>query len=369
MAGLFLPQTPQSKLAACSTVLNCIAMASLSSSVSSSLPRISILMPVYNAAPFLAACLESILRQDYSNWELLAVDDHSTDNSKTILNQYSQKDARIRCLQNEQKGILPALDLAYRQATGALISRMDADDLMPSYKLTTLAQLLLHHGKGYVATGAVAYFSAAPLGNGYQKYSAWLNGLTKTGRNFEERYKECVIPSPCWLVYREDFDQCGAFSNGRYPEDYDLCFRFFEQGLRCIGSPLVLHFWRDSSGRASRNDPNYKNNSFLKLKLHYFLKLDWEASRPLVLWGAGKKGKQVAQLLKAAGCSFTWICNNPKKIGHQIYGQYLQATTTLEELISPQILLTVAQPDAKQEIQTQLENTDKQATKDYFWLV
>jgi len=56
--------------------------------------------------------------------------------------------------------------------------------------------------------------------------------LTAKGNNFQEIYKECVIPSPCWMIYRTDMDKCQAFLPNRYPEDYDLCFRFYENGMR-----------------------------------------------------------------------------------------------------------------------------------------
>ncbi len=66
-------------------------------------PLISILMPVYNAAPFLEACLDSIVEQSSKDWELIAVNDQSTDTSLEILNKYASKDKRIRVLDNKGK--------------------------------------------------------------------------------------------------------------------------------------------------------------------------------------------------------------------------------------------------------------------------
>ena len=101
-------------------------------------PLISILMPVKNAGLFLDECLNSILEQSYSKWELIAVNDNSTDNSLNLLNIHAKKDKRIKVLKNKGKGIIDALRSAYKQSQGEFISRMDADDLMAVDKLKVL---------------------------------------------------------------------------------------------------------------------------------------------------------------------------------------------------------------------------------------
>lgn len=330
-------------------------------------PLVSILMPVKNTAPFLTACLDSIVQQQYTSWELLAVDDGSTDDSWGILQTYAQQHQQIHCIKNTGTGIIEALRTAYASAKGELITRMDSDDIMPLNKLQILVTNLLQHGAEHLATGAVEYFSANELGDGYRRYAAWLNQLSATGRNFQELYKECVIPSPCWMVYRSDLEACQAFRPNRYPEDYDLCFRFYEQGLQCIPCAEVLHLWRDSPNRTSRHDPNYANNSFLELKVHYFLKLNHQNNRPLVLWGAGKKGKYLAQLLTKHQIAFHWICNNDKKIGKHIYGHELLPVKHIKTLQSPQFIIAIAQPDAQSEIKYSFDNQGLKSMQDFFF--
>ena len=212
-------------------------------------------MPVRNAGPWLEACLSSILAQNTTNWELIAVNDGSTDNSAALLHQWASRDARITVLENTGTGIIAALRTAYAIARGTYITRMDADDIMPNEKLSTLDLHLSQAGKGHVVIGRVEYFSENTLGEGYQNYAAWLNQLVDSGAVFFAIYKECVIPSPCWMMHREDLDAIGAFSPNDYPEDYDLCFRMYAAGLSVIGVQQVLHRWRDHSARASRTDP------------------------------------------------------------------------------------------------------------------
>ena len=217
-------------------------------------------MPVRNAGLYIEECLESILSQTFSNWELIAIDDHSDDDSYNKLLGYTFKDDRVSVFKNEGKGIIEALRLAFKNSSGKYITRMDADDLMVNEKLDVLQNSLNKSGLGNIAVGLVEYFAQSNLGMGFKIYETWLNSLTYHGLNFKEIYKECVIPSPSWMVHREDLVKSGAFDSNVYPEDYDLAFRFYKQGLKAIPCNYILHKWRDHEARASRNDVHYKDN-------------------------------------------------------------------------------------------------------------
>ncbi|MEM6723926.1 MAG: glycosyltransferase [Bacteroidota bacterium] len=306
-------------------------------------PLISILLPVYNAEPYLSACLDSIHQQSYQNWELVAVNNGSTDSSFNTLKTYAQKDRRIRVFDHPIKGTILALRKAYEQANGQWITRMDADDKMPIQKLEKLFAGL-EGQSGKVATGLVAYFSdEGSAGPGFIRYGEWLNQLTLSGRNFEAIYKECVIASPCWMLHRSDLDRIGAFEPDRYPEDYDLVFRMYRAGLELVAIPEVLHLWRDHSSRASRTDPNYQDQQFLDLKLDYFFELDRDRSKDLLIWGAGRKAKVLAKQLIARSEAFVWTTENPKKQEIWIYAQCLRDPQQLA-LTDYQILVAISSP-------------------------
>ncbi len=263
--------------------------------------KITIVMPVYNAGKFLATTIESIIQQTYSNFELIVVDDYSKDDSFVILQKFAKLDERIiPAKNNKNKGVIGALQTAITLSTGDFITRMDADDLMVENKLEVMHRKLKQYGSGYVATGQVKYFSdSKTLGEGYQNYENWLNAMTAKGTNYDRIYTECPIPSPCWMLHRHDFEKCGGFSPNTYPEDYDLAFRMLASGLTIIPEQKILHLWRDHPERASRNDSNYADNSFVPLKVKYFLQLHHEL--PLAVWGAGRKGKQIVQELLKQG--------------------------------------------------------------------
>ncbi len=330
-------------------------------------PLVSIIMPVKNTAQFLNECLDSILNQSYQNWELLVVDDGSTDDSFNILKLYSEKDNRVNVFSNNGKGIIDALRLAYSKSLGAFITRMDSDDIMTADKLEVLTSNLSDKGKGSIAVGLVKYFSEDELGEGFRKYEEWLNGLIIEGKCFEEIYKECVIPSPCWMVCREDFEKCDALRPNRYPEDYDLTFRFYINGLNPIPCNKVLHHWRDYSTRTSRTDDNYADNTFITIKADYFLSEEYDETKNLVVWGAGGKGKALAKLLIDRGIDFHWICDNPKKIGKHIYDKEMLAFSELSTIENAQSIVTVANTEAQEEIKKYFEKLNQKAMEDYYF--
>ena len=328
---------------------------------------ISILIPFKNTSKFLPECLDSIIKQTHTNWEVVLVDDNSDDDSYALVKSYSEIDNRFKVYKNPGNGIIEALRFAYGLSKGDLITRMDSDDIMMGHKLETLYSNLNSKGIGHIAVGLVKYFSEDGISPGYKSYEQWLNKLTLTGDNYSEIYKECVIPSPCWMLYRKDLDKIDAFRPNNYPEDYDLTFRCYEYGLKCIPCDSVLHLWRDYPTRTSRTHEHYAQNYFLEIKLRYFLRLDYDRSRPLAIWGAGNKGKVIAKMLIDVQISFFWICDNPKKIGKDIYGQQLLDFKQLEHMENAQSLITVANPKAQKEIRQYMAEHNMHSATDYFF--
>lgn len=330
-------------------------------------PLVSILTPFKNTTAFLEECLDSILCQTYLNWELIIVDDSSTDSSYNIVEKYANADSRIKLLKNSGTGIIEALRYAFESSKGELITRMDSDDIMNPKKLEVLVNNLLEYGEHHVAVGLVKYFSEQGVNAGYKSYESWLNHLTKTGSNYSEIYKECVIPSPCWMIYRKDLIRCDAFNSSTYPEDYDLVFRFYKNNIKCIPCETILHYWRDYSYRTSRTHIHYAENSFIELKIDYFLELDYNKNKSLTIWGAGSKGKKVAQVLIEKHIPFEWICDNPKKIGRDIYGKKLRPFSDLQSISNPQSIITVANKTDQKEIVNFMKNLNMQPVQDYIF--
>ena len=320
-------------------------------------------MPVKDTEAYLPDCLDSIRNQRFGDFELLAVDDGSTDRSRHILERAASEDPRVKWMPNEGVAVTDALRTAWKHSTGEWVHRMDSDDIMPPDKLE---RMMAEAEMGHVVTGKVRYFSDWMVGLGFQRYESWINDLMDSGQHWEEIYMECPLPSPAWVVHREDLERVGAFGSDLLPEDYDLCFRFYRQGYRIKSIPKVIHLWRDHQVRTTRKVPAYFPMAYYPLKLKYFLEIDRDRSKPLVLWGAGKKGKLLARLLSEAGEPFIWVTDNQRKLGLHIHDTLLQG---VEAAGTPnaQRILAVASPEDKLEIQAQLDQWGLENAKDYWW--
>lgn len=301
-----------------------------------------------NEARHLDKTLQSILAQSERDFELIAVDDHSEDQSVHLLKKYQQLDDRIMFLSNEGNGIIDALRTAFSAVSGTFVTRQDADDLMPSYKLKTLKELLLKHGTGHVATGLVTYFSDGVLENGFIKYADWLNSLCKTGTHAQHLFKECVIASPNWMTYKTDLCAINAFQDESYPEDYHLVFKMFEKNFKVVSSDKVTHLWRDHPVRVSRTLAHCKDQKFYVLKVAYFLK--FYGKENIIVWGTGPSGKQLAKVLIDHGVRFKWVTSNAKKIGKVIYSVTVEHFDALKGIENGRVMIAVTQRGGMEDI-------------------
>ncbi len=333
-------------------------------------PLISIVMAAKDTEPYIESCLDSIISQTYTNWELLVANDHSTDRTPQILREYATQDPRIRVFDSDRPRLIPTLQVAYAQARGTLINRMDSDDRMPHDKLEVLVRAWLPHGPGTIIAGGTEHFvDEGEVGGGFRRYEQWLNEVARSNTHYQQIYQECVIPSHCWIIHKEDFDRVGAFDPIVYPEDYDLCFRFYRAGLKVVGIDKILHYWRDRSNRISRTWEEYEDNRYFDLKLRYFYELDRDNNRPLVVWGAGKHGKDLVKGLLDNESAIHWVCDNEQKIGKDIYGVRMHHFDSIEEILSPQILIVVTSPDDREVINKQLAAWGKQPVEDYWFFL
>lgn len=257
--------------------------------------QISILTPVKNVEKWILETAESIQNQSLENWEWIIVDDFSTDDTFSILEKLAREDIRIKVYHNKEKGIIPALKLAFLHAEGKYITRMDGDDIMPENRLLNFYQAAENTQYEAVITGKVHYFSENNVSEGYQKYENWLNGLVEKNTHYEHLYRECIVASPNWMMSREKAKEIALFNQLKYPEDYDMCFHWKENKLPIIGLNEVTLLWREHPQRTSRNSETYQQEAFFKLKLNWFLKEN--KSKRIGVLGYGTKGKLATQIL------------------------------------------------------------------------
>jgi glycosyltransferase involved in cell wall biosynthesis len=283
--------------------------------------KISIITPFRNAESYIHETAESIFNQNYTNWEWILINDHSLENEKNILFPYL-KDERIRIIQNKGKGITNALIAGLEVATGEFITRMDADDIMPEFKIRLFYEQLLEQ-KIDIVTGKVKYFCQEGIvSRGYQKYENWLNTRVDNQDFYQDIYRECSVASGNWMMRTELFKKCGGFEGLSYPEDYDLLFRWYENNLKIFGINDVTHLWREHPLRTSKTSKDYDQKSFFSLKINRFLKFDYH-DKVLILNGTGTKGKLTAKILINNNIEFQWVSVEPEKFRSGIYGKMI----------------------------------------------
>ena len=151
-------------------------------------PAISVLMPCYNASEFIRESIESILSQTYSDFELIVINDGSTDDTQTIIEEYAERDKRIKIMSKSNSGLPDSLNVGLLPAKGEWIARLDADDI------------------------------------------AMPNRLQKQIEYIGKKCDTVLLGSGCIII-----DQCGNEINKyKYPEDHHELVRLMER----IGSPF-----------------------------------------------------------------------------------------------------------------------------------
>ncbi len=126
------------------------------------MPAISVIVPVYQAETLLPQCVESVLHQTFSDWELLLIDDGSRDGSPALCDGYAVKDPRIRAFHKPNGGVSSARNLGLEQAVGQCIAFLDADDAFEPAALETLWHLREQAGAD---SAGCAHLNVTPEGN------------------------------------------------------------------------------------------------------------------------------------------------------------------------------------------------------------
>ena len=94
------------------------------------MPKVSVIVPVYNTEKYLPQCLDSIINQTFTDFECICINDGSTDNSLSILEEYAKKDSRIRIISQKNAGLSNVKNVGIKNATGIYITFIDSDDFV-----------------------------------------------------------------------------------------------------------------------------------------------------------------------------------------------------------------------------------------------
>lgn len=275
--------------------------------------RVSVILPVRNAALTIERAVLSIRMQTMIAWELIAVDDGSDDGTAEILAGWARQDARLRVLRQPPLGIVAALTAGLAAARGELVARMDADDEAHPQRLELQAAMLAapeNRAIGLVGC-LVDYGGDRGAQAGYARHVDWINTLTTSDEIALSRFVESPFAHPSVMFRRELAERHGGYRAGDFPEDYELWLRWLEAGVRMAKVPRVLLRWNDPPGRLSRTDPRYSPEAFFRMKAGWIAReverrLSPAAGggvpvRSLWVWGAGRLTRKRASHLEPNG--------------------------------------------------------------------
>ena len=284
---------------------------------------VSILLPFYNAMDTLPACLDSIQAQTHPYWELIAVNDHSTDGSDNWLYKQARRDQRIHMLNNPAKGLVAALNYGLSSCNHELVVRMDADDIMYPRRLSHQLRHFDSSPGLALSSTRVRLFPDELLQAGNREYLRWQNDCCSQRDIANQIYIESPFAHPSVCFRKSVVEKLGAYREGLFPEDYDLWLRLFHSCHVMEKIPEVLLDWRDSPNRVSRTDPRCSREAFDRLKA-WHLAQDNRLLRHknnFVIWGAGRKTRKRCQFLLDQGFKpKAWVDIDPKKIGNRLQG-------------------------------------------------
>jgi glycosyltransferase involved in cell wall biosynthesis len=290
--------------------------------------KFSVILPYRDEAPYLRTCLESLARQTHRDFEVIAVDDGSSDGSPEIVEAFQGRFPAMEHLETSGKGLVPALNAALALARGEAVARADGDDLYHPRRLEAQARLL-ENGVD-VAGCLVRFFPREDLMEGFSIYERWINRLRTPTAIASEIFVETPIAHPSLAIRRSLLERLGGYRDEAWPEDFDLMLRAHLAGAVFGKVPEVLHFWREHPDRLCRRDARYSLEAFIRCRCHHLARGPLGNRKRLVIWGAGPIGKKTGACLLEEGIDFgAFIDIDPRKIGGIVHGRKVCAPSFL----------------------------------------
>jgi glycosyltransferase involved in cell wall biosynthesis len=323
-------------------------------------PLVSVLMPIWNAADTLAAALESLSLQDMADFEIVAVDDGSTDATPEVLALYTEIEPRLRIINIEHSGVVGALNVGLQYVRGGFIARMDADDVCFPERLSKQSRRLLENPELGLVSCLVEYEGSREVSAGYAGYVDWTNTVRTPEEISLMRFVESPLPHPSVMFRKELVLRNGGYRQGEFPEDYELWLRWLEHGVAMDKVPETLLSWRDDPDRLSRTDSRCSAEAFYRLKAGYLAR--WlERFNPfhpdVVLIGSGRTTRKRAEMLEERGVQIAaYVDVDPRKIGRDIAGRPVMARDRVPEPGEVFLLSYVGSRGAREEIRAFLES-------------
>ncbi|MFS0821564.1 glycosyltransferase family 2 protein [Bacillus sp. 1P02SD] len=213
-------------------------------------PKISIIVPVYNVESFLQECIESILNQEFKDFELILVNDGSTDRSGNICDEYESKDNRVKVIHKENEGQSSARNRGIDAAKGSFIGFVDSDDWVNKQMFKVLYSNAIEQNADIIACNLKIFSKDGTSRLYYDNSSDFLYDKRSA---MEELYKnEKLTFSPCNKIYKKELLTDIRFKEGSILEDMDFAYRIIHQADTIYYSAQALYYYRFNENSTMR---------------------------------------------------------------------------------------------------------------------
>jgi glycosyltransferase involved in cell wall biosynthesis len=281
------------------------------------MPAVSVLLPCFNAEETLPAALGSLARQTLTDFQVILVNDGSTDGTQDLLEKWAAQDKRFQVLRQPHQGIVKSLNIGIEYCDAQYVARMDADDLSHSERLARQVAHLNQHPDCVLVASRVKGYPPHALREGFTIYLEWQNSLVDNADIHREIFIESPFAHPSVMMRRDALKSIGGYQDHGWPEDYDLWLRFYLAGKQFAKLPQTLLEWREHPARLTRQDSRYSLENFLRVKAHYLVRGPLKSRDAVLIWGAGMIGRRLSKHLLRQGAPLTaFIDVDPDKIGH-----------------------------------------------------
>ncbi len=282
-------------------------------------PKISVILPFYNAEATLERAMLSIANQSFTDFECILIDNNSTDRSRAIAIKQTEKDNRFKFISEKQQGVVFASNAGSKVAKGQYVARMDADDWAYPNKLKLQAEFLDNHPDFDAVAALVEHISHNKNTEGFARFVQWSNSVQTFTEITTQRFIEQPVVNPTALWRKKFSDEFGMYRYGDFPEDYELWLRWLHNGLKIQKIPEILLKWYDSDTRLTRTQNIYSDDAFYKIKTKYLA--EWlKKYNPfypnVAIWGASRISRHRAKLLLQYGIRI--CCYIDMKKGRQL---------------------------------------------------
>lgn len=328
-------------------------------------PLVSVVLPVRNGGEYLREAVDSILSQSFENLELLLIDDHSTDDAVSSLDQ---SDLRLKILKTNGNGVVDAFNSGLEQCRGEYVARMDADDISLPGRIRSQLEYLETHSSVDICGCCVDIFSDTGIQGGLARYQNWLNSVREPGQVRQQIFIESPLPNPGVMFCSAAIKQLGGYRNCQWPEDYDLLLRADAAGMRMGKPDPVLLRWREHESRLTHTDSLYERKNFMRAKSHFIVHHRLQG-RSVIIWGAGPTGRLMHDLLCSEGANIEgFIEVHPRRIGGLKRGLPVWPIDKVKSQGDAMVLVAVGAAGARKEIADYMQKHNKLPERDYLFV-